>query len=486
MVDPNLSLPYSATCVTQKRQINLVEKFGGGGEGIIYKIQEDSSLLVKVYKNPPPIEKLKAMLDKPPEDPMLEEDYTSITWPQDLVANNSGEIIGYLMPKAGSKEKSIKLVPYLNLFSTQKRLADLPEFTYQDIHIVANNLALVFAALHDAGYVIGDVNESNALVTEEACVSVVDTDSFQVTEKSGRIHRCLVGKPDYTPPELQGKKFSEEDRTQQHDCFGLAVLIFQVLTLGFHPTDGKYKGEDDPPNRGQRIKNGEYHFLTPGKLWDRPKGAPKLEVLHPKLQKLFSEAFVTGHTSPWKRPSAETWLDALEEVVSELKPCDQNPMHYYGSHLIDCPWCEQSRSGMIDPFSTSSISSMRSHTSKFGHRKQKKRVMRSSPSPIPSFLPAPSSLGASTGISSQKTSVGVTRTKRISTILRWTVGYGITGGFVFWLIRLLLSSLAPELRFWLMSTPPISFQYISPLQWTCAAVGVFTLSTTYYVIRNRG
>src|SRR5438105_3869599 len=82
----------------------------------------------------------------------------------------------------------------------------------------ARNIAAAVHAVHSRGYVIGDVNESNILVTDTALATLVDTDSFQVRDPgSGVVYRCPVGKPEFTPPELQGASFGEIDRTPEHD-----------------------------------------------------------------------------------------------------------------------------------------------------------------------------------------------------------------------------------------------------------------------------
>src|SRR5438093_919042 len=83
-------------------------------------------------------------------------------------------------------------------------------------------------ALPAKGYGIGDLNERNLLVTTQALVTLVDTDSFQV-KAAERVFRCRVGSAEYTPPELQGARFADIDRGPQHDAFGLGVLIFQLL-----------------------------------------------------------------------------------------------------------------------------------------------------------------------------------------------------------------------------------------------------------------
>src|SRR5436305_1951244 len=96
-------------------------------------------------------------------------------------------------------------------------------------------------ALHSRDYVVGDVNESNILVADTALITVVDTDSFQVRDPDGKtVFHCPVAKPEFTPPELQGRQLHDVDRVPAHDRFGLAVLIFQLLMEGTHPFAGIY------------------------------------------------------------------------------------------------------------------------------------------------------------------------------------------------------------------------------------------------------
>ena len=93
--------------------------------------------------------------------------------------------------------------------------------------------------VHQRGIVVGDVNQKNLLVAADGSVRIVDCDSFQVRTPKGRVYRCGVGVPEFTPPELQGKpSFASFDRTPDHDCFGLSVMIFYLL-FGRHPYAGR-------------------------------------------------------------------------------------------------------------------------------------------------------------------------------------------------------------------------------------------------------
>ncbi|MBI4492661.1 MAG: hypothetical protein HY690_07710 [Chloroflexi bacterium] len=127
----------------------------------------------------------------------------------------------------------------LSLYNPRDRQLTWPQFTWEYLLRAGRNLASIVAALHSRGYVVGDLNESNVVVTESALVTLVDCDTMQVVDPaSGTVYRCSVGKAEYTPPELQGVDFATVDRNPYHDNFALAVLIFILLMEGVHPFAG--------------------------------------------------------------------------------------------------------------------------------------------------------------------------------------------------------------------------------------------------------
>ena len=98
-------------------------------------------------------------------------------------------------------------------------------------------------------------------VGDDALVTLMDTDSFQVRDpQNGVIYRCHVGTPEYTPSELQGRDFASVDRAPEHDLFGLAVLIFQLLMEGTHPFAGTFQGRGEPPPLAERIDVGWFPY----------------------------------------------------------------------------------------------------------------------------------------------------------------------------------------------------------------------------------
>ena len=332
--------------------LNLGSELGAGGEARVYELVNDSTLVAKIYHQSTNvrIHKLAAMLANPPSDPMAAKGHVSIAWPVDLLEDTgNSHVVGFLMPRITSMHSIIVF------YNPAHRRQQCPLFNYAYLHRAARNLAAAVHALHVRGYVIGDVNQNNILVTGTALVTVIDTDSFRVRDPhNGAIYRCLVGTPEFTPPELQGKVFAQVDRTPEHDLFGLAAIIFQLLMEGVHPfAGGLTKGGSDPsPLPEDRIATGYFPYATRSSVPYQPMPtAPPFDALHPKVQQLFVRCFEDGHNTSSARPDANAWQNALEDAEQALIPCPINNQHRYGKHLKACPWCERAtRLGGLDPF----------------------------------------------------------------------------------------------------------------------------------------
>ncbi len=322
-----------------------------GGEARIYTVPGEPLFVAKIYHKPSleRADKLRLMLAQPPADPSTGQKHNSIAWPADLLrsAQFRNRVHGFLMPRVTGMRRVI------DYFNPKTRRQECPLFNYFYLLRTARNLATAVRALHERGYVIGDVNESNILVSDRALVTLVDTDSFQVrAPEQGRVYRCRVGKPEFTPPELQGQNFSEMDRLPEHDLFGLGVVLFQLLMEGTHPFAGAYTGPGDPPPYEQRIAAGHFpHANRPGSPYNPSPAAPAFGWLHPLVQSLFVRCFQDGHENPNARPDAPAWQEMLEIAEKSLAVCPANEQHVYSNHLDACPWCQRAKQlGGRDPF----------------------------------------------------------------------------------------------------------------------------------------
>jgi hypothetical protein len=373
-----------------RRPISLGQELYRGGEGIIYPLQGQPHLVAKLYMPAAPKgydDKLAWMKANPPADPSRTPGHSSIAWPINLLYSASGAFAGYTMPHIK------KAVPLLAVFNPRSRARTLPDFDTRYLHRTARNLASAIVALHGRGYVVGDINESNILITPAALVTMIDTDSFQAQEHApARIitYPCPVGKPEYTPPELQGKVFRGLLRQPEHDYFGLGVLIFQLLMEGSHPFRAQWLGSGDPPSVEERIAKGWFPYVKlPGRNVAPPPNAPALENLHPGLATLVQRCFVDGHYNPRLRPSPDEWEQALAQAEQGLVKCANG--HYFSNHLRVCPRC-----GASAPPGA--------RTSQRGHTSQSERPpggqWPSSPEPTPAYAsaPAPAQTTASQGL----------------------------------------------------------------------------------------
>ncbi|MCL1492173.1 MAG: protein kinase [Pseudanabaena sp. Salubria-1] len=235
-----------------KSYIFLKSPIGSGGEANIYTVRIRPELVAKVYHQPHGdyARKLAFMIANPPVDPLASSGRVSIAWATELVTD-LGLVVGFLMPKLDTS----KAKPIFQYYNPSERRKESPTFSYVSLLWTARNLARAVRSVHSRGYVIGDVNESNVLVADDAIVTLVDTDSFQVNDGT-TVYRCTVGKPEYTPPELQGVSFRDVDRSVEHDLFGLGVLIYQLLMEGTHPFGGVFRGQGEAPELKDRIKAG--------------------------------------------------------------------------------------------------------------------------------------------------------------------------------------------------------------------------------------
>ena len=322
-----------------RRPLTLGPELHRGGEGVIHPVQGQAgrasgALVAKLYTRSPQdyADKLAWMKEHPPDDPGRAMGHASIAWPVDLVYNPPGQLAGYIMPHITNT------APLLAVFNPRTRAHTMPGFDWRYQHRTARNLASALKALHERNYVVGDLNESNVLVTPSALVTLIDTDSFQV-HAHGRMFYCPVGKPEYTPPELQGKSFHDQPRKPEHDSFGLGVLVFQLLMEGSHPFRAQWLGDGDPPSIEDRIAQGWYPYASAtGGPVAPPANLPPLNILHPRIVELLQRCFVDGHDSARERPAPKEWESALSEAEKALIRCPNG--HFYSAHLRACPRCD--------------------------------------------------------------------------------------------------------------------------------------------------
>jgi DNA-binding helix-hairpin-helix protein with protein kinase domain/tetratricopeptide (TPR) repeat protein len=311
-------------------KVRTGEQIGAGGEGIVYEVQGRRDLAAKIYHERLSAEKAEKLLalSRLGSGRLFQLS----AWPMDVLRTEpDGDVVGFLMKRINDGRE------VHTLHSPKSRLQSFPEASWAFLIYVAANIVRAVTTIHEHGFVIGDVNPKNILVTKRATVFLLDCDSFQVST-GGKSYRCEGGFPEYTPPELQGRAFGEVDRKPEHDYFGLAVAIFQLLFLGRHPFSGRYLGASEMPlERAIREYRFAYGADSESRQMKRPPGSLSLEAIPRPIAELFRRAFLSKTAAA--RPGPQEWLAPLESLAKSLKRCGIHSGHHHYQELSECPWC---------------------------------------------------------------------------------------------------------------------------------------------------
>jgi len=363
----------------QGRPLRLGHKLGEGGEGAVYRLAGHSSQAIKVYASPLAAERAKKIriLTR-----FSQTDIGRFTaWPSGLVLDEKGQPRGLLLPVV-EHGKDIH-----HLYTPSSRRKHFPTANWRFLVHVSGNIARAFAAVHALGLVIGDVNPGSILVLGDGTVRLIDVDSFQVPVPGGRPLLCTVAVSLFLPPELNQAPLDSVVRTPDHDAFGLAITIFQLLMLGRHPYAGRFLGVGEMPIE-RAIAEHRFAFGTHAadRQMQRPPNTVGMEILPSRVAALFESAFAPpAHRR--LRPSASEWVQTLDQLAAELAHCRRNPMHYYPRSGSLCPWCNFEQSTGVLLFGVPATASTQRYENEY---QQLVGLIAAVPRPVPNLVAATS------------------------------------------------------------------------------------------------
>lgn len=307
--------------------IALGKKLASGGEGEVFEMS-DATLVAKIYKLPIKQEKqMKLQVMVQHSDLELRK---IAAWPTALLFDSKRNVCGFIMDKIADHK------PIYELCNPSARKRHFPDKDYLFLLFCIRNIIVAFRTIHGKGIIVGDVNESNIVVSDKGLIKFIDCDSFQISHSTGH-YACEVGVPLYTPPELHSALLSSIIRTENHDIFGMAVLCFQLMFMGRHPYVGIYNGPEIPFEKEIQLFRFAYGTTGLSKGIRPPEGALPFDSIPPGLQRLFDHSFSERGVSG--RPPLASWFNEIDDFLKHLSVCSKDQVHKYYSGLKQCPWC---------------------------------------------------------------------------------------------------------------------------------------------------
>lgn len=370
----------------------VAELIGKGGEGEVYAIKGRSGQAVKIYNSGLRAKreaKVRAMVS---EGLAVKTDL--VAYPGEVVTDSGGNFLGFVMRLVSGYR------PIHELYSPKSRQRFFPKADYRFLVHTALNVARAVGKVHQTGCVIGDLNHSGVLVAQDATVALIDADSFQF-RLNGKSYPCVVGVPEFTPPELHGKNLASVERTIEHDNFGLAVAIFHLLFMGRHPYAGRYNGPDI--SMGDAIAQNRFAFSLTRQSSTRttpPPGALTLDLFPDAAATAFERAF---GENPRMRPNASDWISALTKLEGALNHCSKIKAHYFPHNAKGCVWCALTANSGFDMFPDLSSVAPNIPTDARGTEQAIREIIAFRFPTIAELLPsAPAALGASNALKEAK------------------------------------------------------------------------------------
>ena len=331
----------------EKNQYELYDQpIASGGEGAIFFIKGmENDGVAKLYhkeKLSTDFEianKIQYMVQNPPSDSILDQ----VAWPLDILKDETGSFVGFIMPKLDTDTDLKNIYPY-------PPSPQMPISNEQKL-IIAHNICVVISEIHKAGYVFGDFNPMNIGVNlKTGKVAFFDTDSYHFTDPvTGHTYCCVVAADGYVAPELiqktNGKSFKETPLptfTKETDNFALAIHIFKLLMNGYTPFNGikecESASQSSPGTGNLAIERDNYCFKAGNK--PQSEATPDLASLPEDVQYMFKKTFVSGVRNPSNRATADEWREVLLEYKNTMTQCKKNPLHFYYINNSKCPYCE--------------------------------------------------------------------------------------------------------------------------------------------------
>lgn len=289
----------------QKVRINQSDVLGVGGEATVVRVGTQA---IKLFHTPSSerAEKLTEFL-KLPSLPK------TVCAPLALAMDAKGKVVGFAMQMLSPQYEVVQKL------ASKKYRASHPSLTSAAITDLFLNAHETTRTLHQAGLVVGDYNDLNALFWKSRMV-FIDADSFQFGH-----FPCMVGTENFLDPMLYNIDLAAKPYFQPaNDWYSWLVMYVRSLIM-VHPFGGVHKTLKTIPQRAEA----KVTFFDAAVKY--PKAGFHPDLLDDGLREMFERMFEKGERFI---PA----MEVLEEYRDSLVKCNSCSV-MYPSGRSACPQC---------------------------------------------------------------------------------------------------------------------------------------------------
>lgn len=311
----------------------LVEHaLGKGKQGAVYSIVLPvylSDFCVKIYHKPCTkelIARLQYMINNPPR--IIKTNFYCICWPKGFVYDSKENIVGFYMPKSFANSRDLSILSFYAKGKTiSDRFKDNKDWfnKYErntSIGILNRlkmmmNIAQAFYQIHKMGkYVVLDVKPLNMLATSNGKISIVDTDSFQISENEKILFPGAAATPEYCAPEFEEQYKQGRSFTVSNDLFSLSVMFYQFL-IGVHPFAGAKllpPYDIDEYSELQAVIHRSLFLYGCNKRYLEAL-SPNPHIFFERIPHSLQLMFIRAFDAPNYRPSMDEWCKEFYKLI---------------------------------------------------------------------------------------------------------------------------------------------------------------------------
>lgn len=317
------------------KKFTLESKLGGGTEGTVFSIVEDSRIVVKILDESKMTENQR------------KETYDRLVWLKELGHRNEDirknmaiplglldDELGYAMRRASDHEVLDNYIPEIlpeNFDEWYKN-----EYTLKRRYQIIVNLFRTLRMVHLSGLIFTDLSPNNIVVHKSKNqIGFIDTDNIR---KRTDYYLGVLGTPGYMAPELYLKDNRELENnsnnrsktsecgiiTVESDIFSAAIIAFKLLTLQ-HPFVGD-KYDEGPASELEEALQIKSDYIFKKNTTNSSTYGLTIkydELTTPEVRELFHRTFVDGKDNPYLRPTDEEFIEVFQKALDLIVTCDK-------------------------------------------------------------------------------------------------------------------------------------------------------------------